>query len=125
MALENSGLFLVRTGRNIPGNMTGLIDAMILYQNATGPRVNELYIVYKEAQHWLRKHVNSVFATTKNLREENAVNWLMGQVIQELNLAETGLGGAFENYEVNTVGGRARAPLTKLDKGYRFERKTY
>lgn len=125
MPLENSEAFFVRAGKNVPGNMTSLIDAMVLYQNATGARTNELYIVYKECQHWCRKHVNSVFAITKSMREESAVNWLMVQVIQELNTSEAGLGTAFEKYEVSTAGGRAVAGVTKLEKGYRFERKTY
>jgi len=49
----------------------------------------------------------------------------MGQVIQELNTAENGLGTAFQNYETRSGNGTAGAGFTKLDKGYRFERKTY
>ena len=125
MPLENSGLFLVRAGKNVPGNMTELIDAMINYQNGAAPRVNELYIVYKECQHWIKKHVSSIWATTQNQREEAAVRWLMGSVIDELNTAEPGLGTAFENYELRSAGGKPKADTSKLGKGYRFERKTY
>ena len=125
MSLENSGPFLVRVGKNVPGNMIGLIQAMVVYQNAAGPRVNELYIVYKEAQHWRKRHVSTVWATNQNQREEAGVCWLMGEVISELNKAEPGLGTAFENYEIKSAGGEVNGAKTKLGNGYRFERKTY
>ena len=85
MALVFSGTFLTNVKRTVPGNMADLIQAMIRYQLAAGQRIDELYIVYKEAQAWKQKHVSSFFATKQNLLEEAQVNILMGQVIDELN----------------------------------------
>ncbi len=94
MALVFSGTFLTNVKRTVPGNMADLIQAMIRYQLAAGQRIDELYIVYKEAQAWKQKHVSSFFATKQNLLEEAQVNILMGQVIDELNAATPGLGDA-------------------------------
>ncbi|MFN7994294.1 MAG: hypothetical protein U0Q18_11855 [Bryobacteraceae bacterium] len=123
--MKFSGTFLADCGRNVPGNMMELIDAMIQCQNAAAPKINELYIVYKAAQRWKRKHVNSLFASKQNLREEAQVNILMGEVIDDLNAAQQGLGTALQDYghRKNTVGVAGKA--TSLGKGYHHERETY
>jgi hypothetical protein len=125
MALVFSGTFLTRVDRNVPGNMADLIQAMIAYQNAAGPRIDELYIVYKEARAWKKKHVNSMFATKRNLKEEAQVNILISEVIDELNAASPGLGDALQGYGVRKAGGTVGKSFTSLGKGYALERKTY
>jgi hypothetical protein len=122
MPLENSLSFLIRVNRSVPGDMTGLIDAMCNYQNTASPRVNELYVVYKEGQHWCKKYSGKPWSSKK---DETSVRWLMGEVIRELDTEEPGLGTAFASYEARTASGKAVAPVTKLGDGYSFERKTY
>ncbi|MGO8733023.1 MAG: hypothetical protein ACLQVM_09535 [Terriglobia bacterium] len=125
MALVFSGTFLTNVKRTVPGNMADLIQAMIRYQLAAGPRIDELYIVYKEAQAWKQKHVSSFFATKQNLLEEAQVNILMGQVIDELNAATPGLGDALQGYGLRKAVGTTGKSFTALGKGYELERKTY
>lgn len=124
--MEFSGSFLSRCGRNVPGNMSGIIDAMILCQGAGGATIENLYIVYKECQDWKKKHVNGLFASKQNQKEEAAVSHLKGEVIDDLNAIENGLGTALEDYQGRKVhGGTKGKSFSSLGKGYDFERKTY
>ena len=124
--MEFSGSFLGRCGRTVPGNMRDLIDAMIQCQGAGGATMENLYIVYKECKDWQKKHVNGLFATKQNLKEESAVIHLMNEVVEDLNALQGGLGTALENYQGRKVqtGPQAKS-FTSLGKGYSFERKTY
>lgn len=125
MAIEYSGSFLTRVGRTVPGNMAGLIDAVIQYQNGAGPRIDELYIIYKECERWLKKHVSSFFASKQNLREEAGVRHMMGDVFEELDRQSNGLGQALSDYRIKKAQGTQGKTFVSLGKGYHLERKTY
>jgi hypothetical protein len=125
VAIEYSGTFLSRVGRNVPGNMAALIDALINYQKGAGPRIDELYIISKECDHWLKKHVSSYFASKQNLREEAGVRHMLGEVFDELDRQSNGLGQALSDYRIKKAQGVKGKSFTSLGKGYHLERKTY
>jgi hypothetical protein len=118
--------FRTDTGRTIAGNMMQLIDAMVACQAGGGPTIEKLYIVYKEAKDWRKKHVGSMFASQANQREEAQVVRLMSEVIDDMNALQPGVGTALTNYQSRkTHQGVASKRFTSLGKGYDLERETY
>ncbi len=124
--LPDRWTFVAGTNRLVEGNFSDICDALTKYQSGTAPRINELYIVYKEVKDWLKKNKPGIIST-KNANIDYAVaSGLHGEVITELNQADPGLGDALLNLDLhNSQNGQITGPKTKLATFYKLERKTY
>ena len=125
MPIPNHVEFLGETGKTFPGSMQAICDAIQNYYRATGPRIDELYIIYKEIGDWLSKNVSSYISNSKDRKKESAVMRLKGLVIDELNAAEPGLGDALSGYAGRKNLGQKKATFQSLGKGYSHERASY
>jgi hypothetical protein len=102
-----------------PGSLADICEALNAYsrRNDQGSKAVEIYIIYKEAQHWLKK-MESVFQSDKKI---NRVKALLVEAITELENEERGLGKALVTYKKDG----AHKGKAELQPGYHLERETY
>ncbi len=123
MPIPNSVQFLDNAGVNIPGSLNDIVDAIIAYHRSAGPnKVEELYVLYKEIEHWQKKHKPGMFT---DRTRENAVWGLRSDVFTELDAQVAGLGTALVDYGIRKKGGERGSKFTGLQPGYSRERTTY
>jgi hypothetical protein len=112
-------------GKTVAGSIQGICDAITAYYSPA-PKIETLYIIYKETADWKKKNVSALFATSSERTKESAVNLLQISVIEELNGLVGGLGDALAGYQhKRATSGTLGGGFTKLGAGYSHERSSY
>lgn len=125
MPIPNAVEFLGNTGESLWGSLSGIGDAIDGYHRSAGrSKVDELYILYKEIEHWQKDHKPGRLFASK-LQREAAVAILKNNVTDELDVEMAGLGSALKNYGVRKSDGTPTKDFKSLETGYHLERKTY
>lgn len=122
MAVPDSATFLTWSGKTVSGSLTSVCDALDNYR--TQPTVETLYIIYKECEDW-KKGLGKVFSSSSERQKESAVNRVLIEVFNEMNMKEPGLGDALKDYEFRKAGGTQSRKFASLGAGYMNERKSY
>ncbi len=124
MAVPNAATFLGWTGKTTEGSVSGICDG--LRAHTATPGIDQLYIVYKECEDWLKKNLSILFAKSGERQKEAGVKRLQGEVIDDLNGLMPGLGDALQGYQYKKgTSGVMGGKFASLGAGYANERKSY
>lgn len=106
--------------------MSGIFEAMQTYGLKFGPRIDELYIVYKECEQWIAGHSGKFsISNKKNTKGEAVAARLMQWIVGELDQQSPGLGTNLQGYGYKKSIAEKGGLVVSLGQGYNNERQTY